>query len=219
MSNHDYEVIGADDWDDPEVEGSVMGSVMGYGGPMEYDEVDGEDEVVEVIGYDDNGNEVVGKRRRRRRPSRRRRISVHKPGWRTNQLAPGVIAPDQGMLPLPLTGQPSNTFSAGVTNITFEGQIQKPFRGERLLVSVVRTGDTAVGRIIGQLFVGTDLNQLDVAGFDIEQVGDPAAFGVRLAMKPAQPGVFLRLVCALSNPLSNADTIFASVAILGRAIH
>lgn len=211
-----FEVIGEDDWDDPEVEGAVMGAVMGYGGPME-DDVDGE-EVVEVIGYDDNGNEVVGKRRRRRSRGRRR-ITVHKPGWRTNQLAPGVIAPDQGMLPLPLSGQPGNTFTSAVPNITFEGQIQKPFRGERLLVSVVRTGDTAVGRIIGQLFVGTDLNQLDVAGFDIEQVGDPAAFGVRLAMKPAQPGVFIRLVCALSNPLTGADNIFASVSILGRAIH
>ncbi len=218
MTQH-FEVIGddEDEYDDEDVEGAIMG----YAGPMgdwEGEEVEGQ-----VLGYDEYGEPVVvGARGRRGRRRRRRgvsRIAVRRPTWRGRQLAPGVIAPDQGMLPLPLAGTPSSTFDVNINAITFEGQIQKPFRGERLLVSTVRTGTTAVGRLIAQLFVGTDLNQLDVPGFDAEQIGDPNAFGVRLAMKPAQPGVFIRLVTTLSTPLTTTDTIFATVSILGRNIH
>jgi len=169
----------------------------------------------DVVGYDDDGTPIVVTGRRRARTMRLQ----PKPGWRQTQLAPGVIAPDQGLLPLPLTGTNGNTFDVNNANITFEGQLQKPFRGERLLVSVVRTGATAVGRLISQLFVGTDLQQLDVTGFDAEQVGDPGAFGVRLTMKPAQPGVFIRLVTALSTPVTGTDTIFATVTVLGRNVH
>lgn len=192
-----YEVEGDDDDD---VSGDVMGDVMGY---------------------TDDGIAIVGARKRVARRAGRggAMVRVKKPGWRQSQLAPGVIAPDQGMLPLPMAGQPSNTFALATQNITFVGQLQKPFRGERLLVSTVRTGPTAIGLLLGQLFVGTDLSQLDVTAFDIEQVGDPNAFGVRLAMKPAQPGVFIRLVVGLSTPIAGADTIQTSVTLLGRNIH
>jgi hypothetical protein len=194
------EVVG-EDGEVYEVEGSNLAAVTG-----------------DVVGYDDDGEPIiVGARRGRRRGAR---VRVTKPGWRETQLAPGVIAPDQGMLPLPLTGSGgTNTFTAAIANITFEGQLQKPFRGERLLVSVVRTGASAVGRLIGQLFVGTDLQQLDVAGFDLEQVGDPQAFGVRLTMKPATPGVFIRIVTALNVALAGTDTIAATVTVLGRNVH
>jgi hypothetical protein len=206
MARH-FEVIGDDDG---EVEGDVMGDVMGYAGPMGDYEGD-----AQVVGYDDQGYPiVVGKRARGRR--RRPMVALQKPGWRQGQIAPGVIAPDQGLLPLPMG---NFQFALAAQTNTFQGQIQKPFRGERLLVTTVRTGASAVGRILGNIFVGTDLAQLDVPPIDIEQVGNPAAFGVRLTMKPAQPGVFIRIVCSLSTPLAGADTIFASVTLLGRNIH
>jgi hypothetical protein len=196
--------------------------VIGY----DPSDLDGEDDDVEgdvvgdVVGYSDDGHPVIVGARRKRGRRGGGMVRVNKASWRRTQLAPGVIAPDQGLLPLPLTGSTGvNTFSAALANITFEGQLQKPFRGERLLVSVVRTGASAVGRLIGQLFVGTDLQQLDVAGFDIEQVGDPQAFGVRLTMKPAQPGVFIRLVTALNVVLAGTDTIATTVTILGRNVH
>jgi hypothetical protein len=224
-----FEVIGDDDYDD------VMGGdIMGYEGPMGLDgeEDDDDDDDVDddvVVGYDDDGSPiVVGRKRRRRRRRRRKTISlskhrkliaVAKAKWRRSQLAPGVIAPDQGMLPLPMAGQPGNQFSAAVNVITFQGTVQKPFRGERLLASVVRTGTSATGLLLTQLFVGTDLQQLDVTQFDLEQVGDPNAFGVRLTMKPCQPGVFIRLVTTLSTALTSTDTIDCSVTLLGRNIH
>ena len=201
-----FEVIGDDD---EGVDGDVMGDVMGYGGPM-----GGYEGGAAVVGYDDEGYPVVvGKRARgRRRPM----VALSKPGWRQGQLAPGVIAPDQGLLPLPM-GQV--TFALATQTFTFQGQLQKPFRGERLLVTTVRTGATAVGRLMGQIFVGSDLAALDVPPVDIEQIGSPNSFGVRLTMKPAQPGVFIRIVTSLSSALAGADTIFATVTLLGRNIH
>ena len=194
-----FEVVGDDDG----VEGDVMGDVMGYGGPMDESQ---------VVGYDDSGYPIVVGRGRARRPM----VAVSKPGWRSGQLAPGVIAPDQGMLPLPMG---NFTFTASTQTFTFSGQLQKPFRGERLLVTSVRTGATAVGRLLGQPFVGTDLALLDINPVDIEQLGAGNAFGVRLTMKPAQPGVFIRIVTTLSSALTGTDTIFASVQLLGRVIH
>ena len=190
--------------------------VIGY---ADDDDVEGLAPVTgDVVGYDDDGEPIiVGARRGRKK---RRLVAVQKAGWRETTLAPGVIAPDQGLLPLTLTGVGGvNTFTAAIPAITFEGQLQKPFRGDRLLVSTVRTGASAVGRLISQLFVGTDLQQLDIAGFDAEQVGNPAAFGVRLTMKPAQPGVFIRLVARLCAVLAGTDTIFATCTVLGRNVH
>lgn len=207
MARH-FEVIGDDDDD---VQGDVMGDdVMGYAGPM--GDYEGS---AQVVGFDDQGYPVVvGARKpvRRKRPM----VALSRPGWRGGQLAPGVIAPDQGLLPLPMG---NFTFTLAAQTFTFQGQLQKPFRGERLLVTTVRTGASATGRLLGQIFVGTDLAALDVPPVDIEQIGSPAAFGVRLTMKPAQPGVFIRIVTALSGALAGADTIFATVQLLGRNVH
>lgn len=198
-----FEVVGDEDG----VDGDVMGDVMGYSGAMgDYEGA------AQVVGYDDSGYPiVVGAARPKARPM----VRLTKPGWRSGQVAPGVIAPDQGMLPLPMGNV---TFTASAQTFTFSGQIQKPFRGERLLVTTVRTGTTAVGRLLGQPFVGTDLALLDITPIDIEQIGALNAFGVRLTMKPAQPGVFIRIVTSLSSALAGTDTIFASVQLLGRAI-
>jgi hypothetical protein len=219
MPQH-FEVIG-DDYDDVEGDyddvegGDVMGDVMGYSGPM--GDYEGSSA---IVGYDEYGEPIiVGARKRRKRGRRRVAVAVRKPNWRARQLAPGVVAPDQGLLILPLTGTVGNQFTAAIPQITFQGQLQKPFRGERLLVSTVRTGASAVGRLSSLLWVGTDLQQIDINGFDAEQVGSPAAFGVRLTMKPAQPGVFIRLVATLTAALAGADTIDATVSLLGRAVH
>lgn len=208
MSRH-FEVIG-DDGDD-DVAGDVMGDVMGYAGPM--GDYEGG---AAVVGYDDAGYPIVVGKGRRGRRAPGPKVQLVKPGWRGGQLAPGVIAPDQGLLPLPMG---SFTYALATQTNTFQGQIQKPFRGERLLVSVVRTGASSTGRIMGQIFVGSDLAALDVPQFDIEQIGSPQAFGVRLTMKPAQPGVFIRIVTSLSSALAGADTIFCTVTLLGRNIH
>lgn len=198
------DVMGGDEDED------VQGDVMGYGGPM-----GSYDGGAQVIGHDEEGYPIVvgrGARPRRRGPM----VQLTKPGWRNSQLAPGVIAPDQGLLTLPMGGF---TFTATAQTNTFSGQVQKPFRGERFLMRVVRTGTTATGTILAQLFVGTDLAMLDVAPVDLESLADPQAFGVRLTMKPAQPGVFIRALCTLDTVLTTTDTIKVSLQLLGRNIH
>jgi len=144
----------------------------------------------------------------------------HKPDWRRGELAPGVNAPDEGLVPLPLTPTSNGgTFTALVNTITFQGQLQKPYRAERLLVSSVRTGASAVGRLLGQIFVGTDLQQAEIQGLDVELVGATTAFGTRLTLVQAPPGVLIRMPIVLSSPLAGTDTIFASMMFLGRWIH
>lgn len=205
MARH-FEVIGDGDDDD-----GVEGDVLGYAGPM--GDYEGS---AEIVGQDDDGYPVVVGRTARRPKRRGPTVRLQQANWRRGQLAPGVIAPDQGLLPLPM-GQ--FTFTATAPTFTFAGQLQKPFRGERFLVSVVRTGTSATGRVLGQPFVGTDLALLDIQPIDMEQVGAQNAFGVRLTMKPAQPGVFIRVVATLSNALAGTDTIFVSMQLLGRNVH
>lgn len=188
--------------------------VLGYAGPLGDDDDDDEEDEEGVVGYYDDGTAIVGAKKRRRR-RRRRVVRIKKPSWRRTQLAPGVIAPDQGLLSLPLG---FFTFTATAQINTFQGTLQKPFRGERLLVSTVRDGTTATGILLAQLYVGTDLQQLDVNQFDLEQIGAPGAFGVRLALKPAQPGVLIRIPVTLSVALTTTDTIQCSVQLLGRAL-
>jgi len=215
MQQH-FEVIGDDD---DGVSGDVMGDVMGgyysprvmgYAGPM-----GNYSSPVRVLGYDEEGNAVVGRKAHGRRPGSNL-VQVHKPDWRGSQLAPGVIAPDQGLLTLPMG---SFTYTATAQINTFQGQVQKPFRGERWLIRVVRTGTTATGTILAQIFVGTDLSQLDVAPVDLESLANPNAFGVRLTMKPAQPGVFIRAITSLDTVLTGTDTIKVTLQLLGRNIH
>lgn len=204
-----FEVIGdVMGYDDEGVEGDVMG----YAGPMGNYEGG-----AQVVGHDEEGYPIVVGRARPR-PARPRPPTVQlvKPGWRQGQLAPGVQAPDQGLLTLPMG---SFTFTAAAQTNTFSGQVQKPFRGERFLIRVVRTGTTATGTILAQLFVGTDLAMLDVSPVDLESLANPQAFGVRLTMKPAQPGVFIRALCTLDTVLTGTDTIKVSLQLLGRNIH
>jgi len=143
----------------------------------------------------------------------------HKPQWR-DQMAPGVIMPDEGMVPLPLTAQANGGFFDTTFNqITFQGQLQKPFRPERLLVSTVRNGASAVGRLLTQLFVGTDLQGGDITQWDAELIGQANAFGTRLTCKAAEPGVLVRMIVSLSQPVTGSDTVFATMTWLGRIVH
>lgn len=203
----------------------VVGDVMGDGleGDVMGEELEGDDQVVGLVKKNPRTgrHQIVRVAPRRVAAPRGNMIKLaQKPEWRQQQVAPGVIRPDEGMVPLPMTPLTGGgTFTAAITNITWQGQLQKPFRAERLLVSTVRTGASATGRVLGQNFVGTDLQQAEIEPFDIELVGQAGSFGTRLTCAPAAPGVILRLQCFLSSPLLAADTIFVSIMWLGRVIH
>lgn len=182
-----------------EIDGDVLGDVMG-------------EAMMEVIGR--------AARKHARHGGRNLRLPA-KPGWRA-QLAPGLPVPDEGLVPLTLSGlsgSPPGTFTAAIPTMTFQGQLQKPYRPERLLVSSVRTGASSTGRLLTVLYVGTDLQQADITGWDAELIGQPGAFGTRLTCKAAEPGVFIRAVVTLSGALAGGDTIFANYTFLGRIVH
>lgn len=189
------EVVGYDD--DDGVQGEVLGGVA-----------------AQVVGYDDNGYPIVVHGAPRKR-GRGVTMQVQKPAWRNQVMAPGVNAPDEGMETLPMG---NFTYVLAAQTNTFSGQVQVPFRGERWLIRVVRTGASATGVILAQLFMGKDLAQLDVAQIDLESLANPGSFGTRLTHKPVQPGVFIRAITALSSALAGADTIFVSLQLIGRDI-
>jgi hypothetical protein len=145
-----------------------------------------------------------------------------KPDWRHGNLAHGVEAPDTGMFPLPLTGTGgTNVFSATVPSITFQGALQKPYRAERLIFIVTRIGTSAANlRVQGQQFIGTDLQQGELGLLDFESLGAVTAFGTRLTLTPAAPGVLIRLQCQLvGGVLAGSDTILVNTYFLGQIIH
>ncbi len=207
-----FQVIGYD----PQTGGQILGEVMGDSVMGDLDgDIDGEME-----------GEMMGAAARARRrglvraaPQRMMQLKP-KPGWRA-QLAPGVIQPDEGMVPLPLS--PNNgtgLFTLGTTSVTWSGQLQKPFRAERLLTSVVRVGTDATGRLLTQFFVGTDLQGAEISGWDAELIGGQGAFGTRLTAKAAEPGVQIRMVVTLSAALTiTTSSIFVSMTWLGRIVH
>lgn len=203
-----YQIVGYDDAGEPiyqPVQGALMGqTLMGYG-------------PTGVVGYDD---EVVG--RARRRHAHRSMPLPPKADWRHGEVAHGVNAPDTGMFPLPLNGTGNtNTFSATVASITFQGSLQKPYRAERLIFVVTRVGTSATNlRVQGQIFVGTDLQQGELGLLDLESLGAVTAFGTRLTLSPANPGVFVRLQTQLvGGALTGTDTILVNTYFLGQVIH
>jgi hypothetical protein len=169
------------------------------------------------------GPEEVGRRHRHAHHAGGAHVQLApKPDWRHGEIAHGVQAPDTGMFPLPMSGTGgTNTFTATVTSITFQGSLQKPYRAERLLFVVTRIGASATNvRVQGQIFVGTDLQQGELGLIDMETLGAVTAFGTRLTLSPANPGVFVRLQCqTVGGALTGTDTILINTFFLGQVIH
>jgi len=69
-------------------------------------------------------------------------------------------------------------------------------------------------------FAGTDLQQGDVARFDIELVGQANSFETYLTTTPVEPGVKLRMDLVIQGTaLAAADTIFLTCQLLGSLVH
>lgn len=170
----------------------------------------------ELDGEDLDGDSTVGAARRRiargmlRLPAR--------PAWR-KQIAPGVSQPGQGLEPLPLTGTLNGgVFDPATPAIDFQARPQAPFRAERLLCTVRRSAG-ALGVIIScqALFIGRELQQVESGPFDIEFFA-PNAFGVRLNLVQATPGILIRLICNANPVVPAGETVAVSMMFLGHTI-
>ena len=132
-------------------------------------------------------------------------------------MSPG---PDEYMNPLPLTPSANNgVFSTAFTEITYEGEPQKPYKGERMVSIVARNGASATGSIpvSTAIFVGTDLMQAQQGNIPVE-FWPVNAFGVRMHWKDAKPGVDIEVPVVLTSALAGTHTITLVLMILGRLL-
>lgn len=197
---------------------SVLGYVMG---DVDGDYAEGDD----LEGDDYAGDDTMGARRRRR--PRRAMALPPKPAWRQGEVAPGIQAPNEGLELLTLEPDLNGgTFDA--TNvgsiITFTAKPQRPFQAERLIALVSRVPDAVAGVPAGfivsdGIFVGTQLQQLTRGGnFNLE-VFSPTAFGVRMRLSPAAPGIDLTIATRVLGPAPTGTQAFiVSLQFLGHSL-
>ena len=167
----------------------------------------------EVVGEEVVGDDVVGY------SSRGRMLRLPpRPTWRQGQISPGVWGPRQGLELLPLTPDAGGgVFSPTTTNINYTARPQRPFRGERLLASVRRTNAAGITVLCGGIFIGTSPQLVELGNFDIEFFS-PTAFGVRMSMTPADPGILVRLPCFTSSTPAAGDALAVTLVLLGHTI-
>ena len=152
---------------------------------------------------------------------------ITSPPWRP-MVAPGTPPVGEGHVALPLNAETfSGTWGPGATpagaasgtQIIFSGRPQKPFKPARLLVRGTKSGATAIGTLIGQIFVGTDLQQGELGNLDLESIGAATAFDTWISFKQAEPGVWIRAQCQLTAYPSGTDFETYVINVLGHYLH
>ena len=151
---------------------------------------------------------------------------VHSPPWRP-MMAPGSPPLGEGHVPLPLTaetygGSWGNTAGGGApsgTTIIWSARPQKPFKANRIIARGTKSGPSAIGNIIAQVFVGTDLQQGELGFFDLESIGAANAFDTWISFKQVEPGVWLRLQGQLTAYPTGTDFETYTISVLGHYLH
>ena len=100
---------------------------------------------------------------------------IHSPPWRP-MMAPGTPPLGEGHVPMPLNPETFNgtwggTTGAGAGSPSRSAGDRRNRSTEPLAASGTKSGPTAVGRLIGQPFVGTDLQQGELGFIDLETLG------------------------------------------------
>jgi hypothetical protein len=162
----------------------------------------GDDDLVlgegfDVVGDEDEGEYVLGAGTRSRLATRRnRRVKVPTPKWMRAASKQGVSRPEEEMDFLPFA---SLIIESGDTTGVLLARPQRPFRGERLIMSAFSAGtDISAGVVIdpaiyvGAVQVGANQGATPIIAFSA------TAFGVRLSFPAAGQGtdikIFVRLV-------------------------
>ena len=149
---------------------------------------------------------------------RRGTLTLPRLPWRT-QVAPGVAAPREAMLPLPLSpDQGGGVFTPTVTSIAFRARPQKPFRGERVVAVVAKSAPMAANILMtGGIVIGTQPQIAEIGDVPLD-VFAAGAFGVRQSFAQAEPGVEVIARCQVQGTIPADQSIAVSITILGRTI-
>ncbi len=152
--------------------------------------------------------------------------SIHSPPWRP-MMAPGSPPLGEGHVPMPLNpetfnGTWGNTAGGGApagTRITFSARPQKPYKTARIIVRATKSGATAIGNLVGQLFVGSDLQQGELGDIDLESIGAANAFDTWVSFKQAEPGVWIRVQATLTAFPTGTDFETYTITAIGHYLH
>jgi hypothetical protein len=196
---------------------------------MEFDDLADLDDLDDL----DLGSLEIGARRSRRRRGQamqrgrggggrsaagRREAAMSRmvPGRRLIPRVPGVPMPGARLQPLGF-GASAFTAASGLI-LTLQAQPQRPFKGQRLVVDITRTGATATGLVtVTRLDIGTT-NQLVSAGALAAAAFAATAFDVNLQLDPATPGIIITVQFAISVAPGAADRVDFSATMFGTAI-
>jgi hypothetical protein len=149
---------------------------------------------------------------------------IQSPPWRP-MMAPGSPPLGEGHVPMPLTPETFNGTWGGAAGagagvvILFSGRSQKPFKVTRLLVRGTKSGPTAIGNLIGQTFVGTDLQQGELGFVDLETMGAGNSFDTWVSFKQSEPGVWTRVQATLTAFPTPPDFEVYTVTAMGHYLH
>jgi hypothetical protein len=190
------DTMGDDSWDD-------------------FDDVEGLDVVGETRAPA-RGLNLALTRRQQRRPAR--------PEWTRTLTGQGISHPAEELdvLPFQVTQFAAGVLAAGAASFA-EGFPQRPFRGERLIATAIRTNAGVSADVSGAIFitpawyvgavqVGASQGTIPLATFA------PTAFGVRLAVPPAGQGTRVFIPFQLGFAQVAGDVTVISFALIGRAV-
>lgn len=187
----------------------VLGGYDVVGDDLEGDEMEGDD-----YGY---GATIVGRGGRRRgRPGARQQI-VPTPSWMNATTSQGVSRPQENLDFLSFTPL---TIPAGATSGTLTASPQRPFRGERLILTAnnVTGGADVSGTatinpaiFVGAVQVGANQGATPFAAFRAD------AFGVRLSWPAAGQGTTINIPTVLTT-VAAAGGVAINGTVFGRAM-
>jgi hypothetical protein len=182
------------------------------------DDLDGDD----MDGDDMEGLSTIGRARRKAlaraaRGGGGRKIAVPTPKWMNATTSQGVSRPEENLDFLSF--QPL-TIAAGAVNGTLSSQPQRPFRGERLILSAtnITAGTDASGTatinpaiFVGAVQVGANQGAVPFVAFRAD------AFGVRLSWPAAGQGTTINIPVVLTT-VAPAGGVSVTGTVFGRAM-
>jgi hypothetical protein len=129
---------------------------------------------------------------------------------------PGVPAPGARLQPLGL-GSTAFTSTSG-TLLQLVAQPQRPFKGQRMILDITRTGTTSTGLVtVSRLDVGTQ-NQMVGTGAISAAAFGAGAFDANVFLDPATPGVNITVQLNISSAPTTTDRVDIGGTIFGTAI-
>lgn len=180
---------------------------------------------LELADYDDGVGDVGARRGRGRRATNRgargrggapMRGMARTPARALIPGVPGVPNPGVRIQPLGL-GATAFTAASG-TLLTLQASPQRPFKGQRLIVDITRTGATSTGLVtISRFDIGTS-NQLVGAGSISAGAFAATAFDANVSIDPATPGIQVTLTFNVSAAPGGADRIDVGATLFGTSV-